>query len=105
MGFVTGLAAGMAVGASRDLAALFKPLVLFFQGMPPLLWAIPLVALMGIGHLPTIIVIALITFPLVTVTIAEGMSTLPREYGEMLRIFAPGFVPRTRELALPHLAP
>jgi ABC-type nitrate/sulfonate/bicarbonate transport system ATPase subunit/ABC-type proline/glycine betaine transport system permease subunit len=105
VGFVTGLAAGMAVGASRDLAALFKPLVLFFQGMPPLLWAIPLVALMGIGHLPTIIVIALITFPLVTVTIAEGMSTLPREYGEMLRIFAPGFVPRTRELALPHLAP
>ena len=104
-GFVTGAAAGMAMGARRELDALFKPLVLFFQGMPPLLWAIPLVALMGIGHLPAIIVIGLITFPLVAVTIGEGMSTLPRAYGEMLTIFAPGFVPRTRELVLPHLAP
>jgi ABC-type nitrate/sulfonate/bicarbonate transport system ATPase subunit len=73
--------------------------------MPPLLWAIPLVALMGIGHVPTIIVITLITFPLVAVTIGEGMTTLPRELGEMLALFAPGFAARTRELILPHLAP
>ena len=73
--------------------------------MPPLLWTIPLVALMGIGHVPTIIVIGLITFPLVAVTIGEGMSTLPRELGEMLAIFAPGFRPRMRELVLPHLKP
>jgi ABC-type nitrate/sulfonate/bicarbonate transport system ATPase subunit/ABC-type nitrate/sulfonate/bicarbonate transport system permease component len=104
-GFLTGIVAGMAIGARKELDALFKPLVLFFQGMPPLLWAIPLVALMGIGHLPTIVVIGLITFPLVAVTIGEGMSTLPREYREMLAIFAPGFAPRTRELVLPHLAP
>ena len=104
-GFVTGVAAGVAMGARKDLDALVKPLVLFFQGIPPLLWAIPLVALMGIGHLPTIIVIGLITFPLVAVTVGEGMSALPREYGEMLTIFAPGFVPRTRELVLPYLAP
>jgi ABC-type nitrate/sulfonate/bicarbonate transport system ATPase subunit/ABC-type nitrate/sulfonate/bicarbonate transport system permease component len=104
-GFLTGLAAGIAMGARRELDALWKPLVLFFQGMPPLLWAIPLVALMGIGHVPTIIVIGLITFPLVAVTIREGMSTLPRRYREMLAIFAPGFLPRTRELVFPHLAP
>ncbi len=104
-GLVTGIAAGMAMGARRELEALCKPLVTFFQGMPPLLWTIPLVALMGIGHLPTIIVIALITFPVVAVTVAEGMSTLPRELGEMLSVFAPGFLPRTRELVLPHLAP
>ena len=91
--------------ARRELDALFKPLVVFFQGMPPLLWAIPLVALMGIGHVPTIVVIGLITFPLVAVTIREGMSTLPRELGEMLTIFAPGFAPRARELIFPHLAP
>jgi ABC-type nitrate/sulfonate/bicarbonate transport system ATPase subunit/ABC-type nitrate/sulfonate/bicarbonate transport system permease component len=105
VGLATGVTAGMAMGARRELDALFKPLVTFFQGMPPLLWTIPLVALMGIGHLPTIIVIALITFPMVAVTVAEGMSTLPRELGEMLAVFAPGFLPRTRELVLPHLAP
>ncbi len=105
VGYAAGIAAGMAIGARREIAALLKPLVLFFQGMPPLLWAIPLVALMGIGHLPTIIVITLITFPLVAVTIGEGMTTLPRDLGEMLAIFAPGFSARTRELVLPHLAP
>ncbi len=104
-GFIAGLVAGIAMGSSAEVAALFRPLVLFFQGMPPLLWAIPLVALMGIGHLPTIVVIALITFPLVAVTLGEGMSTLPRDLGEMLALFAPGFGPRIKELVLPHLAP
>jgi len=104
-GFLTGLAAGIAIGSRAEWDALFKPLVLFFQGMPPLLWTIPLVALLGIGHVPTIVVIGLITFPLVAVTIGEGMSTLPRELGEMLAIFAPGFLPRMRELVLPHLKP
>jgi len=104
-GLIAGIAAGIAIGAHREIAALLRPLVLFFQGMPPLLWAIPLVALMGIGHVPTVIVITLITFPLVAVTIGEGMTTLPRELGEMLAVFAPGFAPRTRELVLPHLAP
>ena len=93
------------MGTRAETAALLKPLVLFFQGMPPLLWAIPLVALMGIGHLPTIIVITLITFPLVAVTVGEGMTTLPRELREMLAVFAPGVTARTRELVLPHLAP
>jgi ABC-type nitrate/sulfonate/bicarbonate transport system ATPase subunit/ABC-type nitrate/sulfonate/bicarbonate transport system permease component len=104
-GLFLGVAGGIAMGARRELEALFKPAVLFFQGMPPLLWAIPLVALMGIGHLPTIIVIALITFPVVTVTIAEGMAARPRDLSEMLSVFAPGFLPRLRELLLPHLAP
>jgi ABC-type nitrate/sulfonate/bicarbonate transport system ATPase subunit/ABC-type nitrate/sulfonate/bicarbonate transport system permease component len=105
VGFIAGVVTGLAIGSRRETAALLRPLVLFFQGMPPLLWAIPLVALMGIGHVPTIIVITLITFPLVAVTIGEGMSTLPRELGEMLVIFAPGVAARTRELVLPHLAP
>jgi ABC-type nitrate/sulfonate/bicarbonate transport system ATPase subunit/ABC-type nitrate/sulfonate/bicarbonate transport system permease component len=105
LGFTAGTAAGMAVGSRPEAAALLRPLVMFFQGMPPLLWAIPLVALMGIGHLPAVIVITLITFPLVAVTIGEGMTTLPRELGEMLSVLAPGLRARIRELVLPHLAP
>jgi len=105
VGFLAGVVLGIAIGARRSLEALFRPAVLFFQGMPPLLWAIPLVALMGVGHLPSILVIALITFPVVAVTIGEGMSSLPKELGEMLSVFAPGFTPRLKELILPHLAP
>jgi ABC-type nitrate/sulfonate/bicarbonate transport system ATPase subunit/ABC-type nitrate/sulfonate/bicarbonate transport system permease component len=104
-GFVAGLAAGVAAGTRRELDAVLKPLLLFFQGMPPLLWVIPIIVLMGIGHLPTILVIGLITLPVVAVTIAEGMGSLPRELGEMLSVFAPGPLPRLRELAFPHLKP
>ncbi len=105
IGFTAGLAVGLASGSRPSLGAFFRPIVQFFQGMPPLLWAIPLVALMGIGHLPAITVISLITFPLVAVTVGEGMTTLPRSYREMLSVFAPGFLPRMRELVLPHLRP
>jgi ABC-type nitrate/sulfonate/bicarbonate transport system ATPase subunit/ABC-type nitrate/sulfonate/bicarbonate transport system permease component len=104
-GFIAGTAAGIAAGTRRELDAVLKPLLLFFQGMPPLLWVIPIIVVMGIGHIPTILVIGLITLPVVAVTIAEGMSSLPREYREMLSIFAPGLVPRLRELVFPHLKP
>jgi ABC-type nitrate/sulfonate/bicarbonate transport system ATPase subunit/ABC-type nitrate/sulfonate/bicarbonate transport system permease component len=104
-GYAAGAAAGMAIGSWRGVDALLKPAVLFFQGMPPLLWAIPIVVVLGIGHLPVIIVIALITFPTVTVTVAEGMRTLPRELGEMLAIFAPRPRARLAELVIPHLGP
>ena len=104
-GYAAGAALGMVVGSRRGADALMKPAVLFFQGMPPLLWAIPIVVVLGIGHLPAILVIALITFPNVTVTVAEGMRTLPRELGEMLALFAPGPRARLSELVVPHLRP
>ena len=104
-GYLTGAVAGMAIGAWREADALMNPAVLFFQGIPPLLWAIPIVVVLGIGHLPTILVIAFITFPTVTVTVGEGMRGLPRELAEMLSIFAPGLRARLRELVFPHLRP
>jgi ABC-type nitrate/sulfonate/bicarbonate transport system ATPase subunit len=73
--------------------------------MPPLLWAIPLILILGVGRLAPILVIALICFPLITVTLAEGMKSVPRSLEEMLRLFAPGFRARMRELVLPHLRP
>lgn len=104
-GFASGVAVGMAMGARREARALLGPLVLFFQGLPPLLWAIPIVVITGAGHLPAIVVIALVTFPVVAVTICEGMASRPLELREMLRLFAPGWRARVRELVLPHLRP
>ncbi len=104
-GYVSGALIGIAMGSRAGLGAFFKPFILFFQGMPPLLWAIPLVVVMGIGHMPAISVIALITLPIVAMTVAEGMGGLPRGYREMLHIYAPGPWPRIRELTFPHLKP
>ncbi len=104
-GYLFGAAAGIAMGARPSLASLLEPTILFFQGIPPLLWAIPLVVIMGVGHLPAIIVIALITLPVIAVTVGEGMAGLPRPFREMLDVFAPGLLPRIRELIFPHLRP
>jgi hypothetical protein len=68
-GFLVGATAGIAMGACSALDTLFKPLVLFFQGIPPLVWAIPLVVVLGIGHQPAILVITLITLPVVSVRV------------------------------------
>jgi ABC-type nitrate/sulfonate/bicarbonate transport system permease component/ABC-type nitrate/sulfonate/bicarbonate transport system ATPase subunit len=109
IGFLLALAAGALVGipggSRRWLEALFHPLVLFLQGMPPLLWAVPLILILGVGRLAPVLVITLICFPLIAVSLAEGMKSLPRSLEEMLRLFAPGFRARMRELVLPHLRP
>lgn len=104
-GFAAGTVTGILIGLRREADALLRPLILFFQGMPPILWVFPIVLLLGIGSVPTILVIALICFPVIAATVGEGMGSLPRELREMLAVFAPGFRPRLRELILPHLRP
>ncbi|MBN2322806.1 MAG: ATP-binding cassette domain-containing protein [Spirochaetes bacterium] len=104
-GFFSGFAVGIAAGRSKRWEHFFRPLILLFQGIPPILWAIPLILVFGIGSLSPITVIALICFPLVAVNISEGIGTIPAELEEMVGVFAPGIVPRMREVVLPHLRP
>lgn len=109
VGFVAALLAGTAVGVltglNRDAEAVLRPAVLLLQGVPPLLWAIPLILVLGIGHLSPMLVIALICFPLVTITLQEGVRAVPHSLEQMLSLFAPGMRARLRELILPHLRP
>lgn len=103
--FVLGTLVGIITGRNTSLEAMFKPVILFLQGIPPLLWAIPLILLFGIGHLSPILVITLICFPLVALNVSHGMKTVPTELEEMMEVFAPGIYPKMRELFIPHLKP
>jgi ABC-type nitrate/sulfonate/bicarbonate transport system ATPase subunit/ABC-type nitrate/sulfonate/bicarbonate transport system permease component len=109
LGFLLALASGSVVGILsgrvKALELALRPVTLFLQGIPPLLWVIPLILLFGIGHLSPIMVIALICFPLVAVNMAEGVKTVPKHLEEMVDIFAPGVFPRFKEVVLPHLRP
>lgn len=105
LAFTIGVPAGILAGGRRELEAVLRPGILLFQGVPPLLWAIPLILILGIGAVAPILVIALICFPLVTLNTAEGMKSVPGELAQMLQVLAPGVYPRLRELVLPHLAP
>ncbi|MBN1413276.1 MAG: ATP-binding cassette domain-containing protein [Spirochaetales bacterium] len=108
-GFTFALAAGLILGLMMGLKKknedYLRPFVLFFQGIPPLLWVIPLILILGIGHFAPVLVIALVCFPLISVNITEGVKSLPANLDQMLKVFAGGFTPRLRELILPHLKP
>jgi ABC-type nitrate/sulfonate/bicarbonate transport system ATPase subunit/ABC-type nitrate/sulfonate/bicarbonate transport system permease component len=107
-GFAGALLLGVVVGIASvksTVEYLLRPMILLMQGVPPILWSIPLILIMGWSRLTPVVVIALICFPLVATTLSEGMRTVPRELREMLDVFAPGFFPRLRELILPHLKP
>ncbi|MBN2736254.1 MAG: ATP-binding cassette domain-containing protein [Spirochaetales bacterium] len=109
IGFVfavfSGFIFGWFVGRNPVLSKLSRPMILFFQGMPPILWTIPLLLIMGVGFFTPVVVIALITFPLIVVNISEGVKTIPVSLEEMVALFAPGFLPRLREVYFPHLKP
>jgi len=108
LGFAIAFLAGAVAGVASVKPAveyLLRPIVLLMQGIPPILWAIPLILILGWSGITPVVVIALICFPLVVTTLAEGMRTVPVSLREMLDIFAPGFTPRLRELILPHLRP
>ncbi len=102
---ISGAAVGLISGIKPGAEAVFRPLVILLQGVPPLLWAIPLILVLGAGHLSPILVIALICFPLVALNVDEGVKSRPRSLEQMLQVFAPGFRARLRELIVPHLRP
>ena len=107
-GFAIALTLGAVVGIATVRSAieyLLRPTILLMQGVPPILWSIPLILIMGFSRFTPVLVIALICFPLVATNLSEGMRTVPKDLKEMLDIFAPGFLPRLRELILPHLKP
>ena len=108
LGFAVAMILGLLVGvttARKPFEYLLRPVILLMQGVPPILWSIPLILIMGFSELTPVVVIALICFPLVATNVSEGMKTVPRELREMLDVYAPGLLPRLRELIFPHLKP
>ena len=103
--FVLGILTGLFAGLFRNAEYFLRPVVTFFQGIPPILWAIPLILVLGIGGLSPVIVIALICYPLIVLNIIEGVKSEPAGLREMLSVFAPGTKARIKENLLPHLRP
>lgn len=105
LAFVLGILTGIFAGLFREVEYFIGPMVAFFQGVPPIMWAIPLILVLGIGGVSPVIVIALICFPLVVLNVIEGVKSEPVSFKEMLAVFAPGTKARIKENLLPHLRP
>jgi ABC-type nitrate/sulfonate/bicarbonate transport system ATPase subunit/ABC-type nitrate/sulfonate/bicarbonate transport system permease component len=103
--FFLGVVIGLTMGIKENLSFLFKPLIFVIQGVPPILWAIPLIIILRNSTFTSIIVITLICLPTVVLTIYEGAKAIPKTLKQMLRLFAPGSIPYVKELAIPYLKP
>jgi ABC-type nitrate/sulfonate/bicarbonate transport system ATPase subunit/ABC-type nitrate/sulfonate/bicarbonate transport system permease component len=100
-----GIIVGLVMGSIEELNLMLKPVILIIQGIPPLLWAIPLIVILRNSALTPALVITLICFPAIVIAISEGAKTVPHSLKQMLRIYAPGPLPRIKELILPYLKP
>jgi NitT/TauT family transport system permease protein len=108
VGFTLAFIVGAAVGVvmqNRWLAAFFKDAVLIGLTTPGLVWVLITAIIFGNRTAGPLIAVVLTTFALVTVNVAEGIKSLPKDLIEMSKAFQIGVVKRNRQIVVPHLAP
>ncbi|CKI18064.1 ABC transporter permease [Mycolicibacterium smegmatis] len=108
VGFAIAFVVGVAIGIlmqNRFLNGFFRDAVTIGVTTPGLIWALITAIIFGNRTAGPIIAIVLTTFALITVNIAEGIKSLPKDLIDMGRSFDVGVVKRNRHIVVPHLAP
>jgi NitT/TauT family transport system permease protein len=108
VGFTLAFFVGAGVGVlmqNRWFAAFFKDAVLIGVTTPGLIWALITAIIFGNRTAGPLVAIVLTTFALITVNVAEGIKSLPKDLIDMSRAFRVGVVKRNRQIVIPHLAP
>lgn len=72
---------------------------------PGLIWVLITAVVFGNRVAGPIIAIVITTFALVTVNVAEGIRSLPKDLLDMARAFDISVLDRNRHIVIPHLAP
>jgi ABC-type nitrate/sulfonate/bicarbonate transport system permease component len=78
MGVVAGIVTGLLLGGSRVADAIAGPIFEFLKGVAPISLVPIMILWFGIGDLPKLLIIAYITWVVVTVSTATGVREVPR---------------------------
>lgn len=108
IGFALAFLVGTAIGVlmqNRWLNGFFRDAVTVGVTTPGLIWALITAIIFGNRPYGPIIAIVLTTFALISVNVAEGVKSLPKDLIDMAKSFGVGVVRRNREIVIPHLAP
>jgi NitT/TauT family transport system permease protein len=108
MGFSIAFVVGVIVGIlmqNRWLYGFFKDAVTVGVTTPGLIWALITAIIFGNRPMGPLIAIVLTTFAIITVNVAEGIKSIPKDLVDMAKSFDVGVVKRNRQIVLPHLAP
>ena len=108
MGFSLAFIVGTAIGVlmqNRWLNGFFRDAVTIGITTPGLIWALITAIIFGNRPAGPLIAIVLTTFALISVNVAEGVKSLPKDLIDMAKSFGVGVVKRNREIVIPHLMP
>ncbi len=108
VGFGIALILGTAIGLLTQIKW-FENFFRDFQTVgltaPGLVWALVGLIIWGFKPMGWIFPIVMVTFALVSVNIAEGVRSLPKDLIDMAKAFGTPQLRRQREIVIPHLAP
>ncbi len=104
LSFMIGSVIGI-VTQHRWFAGFFRDAITIGLTSPGLIWVLITALVFGNRWYGPIIAIILTTFALVSVNVAEGIGSLPKDTIDMARAFKVNVVDRNRHIVIPHLAP
>lgn len=102
--FVVGIGIGILM-QNRFLNGFFRDAVTIGVTTPGLIWALLTAIIFGNRTAGPILAIVLTTFAIITVNIAEGIKSIPKDLNDMGKSFDVSVVKRNRHIVIPHLAP
>lgn len=104
LSFLIGSIVGI-VTQHRWFAGFFRDAITIGLTSPGLIWVLITALVLGNRWYVPQIAIILTTFALVSVNVAEGIGSLPKDTIDMAKAFKVGVVERNRHIVVPHLAP
>lgn len=108
IGFTIAFLVGILVGIlmqNRWLNGFFRDAVTIGVTTPGLIWALITAIIFGNRETGPLLAIVLTTFAIITVNVAEGIKSLPKDLIDMAKSFDVGVIKRNRQIVIPHLAP
>lgn len=98
-----GVLAGILIGASKLMEALFRDTLLVLLALPAIIWAFLTQMWFGLGDDAVVITTFLSAFPFAAVNVVEGVQAIPRELRRMSTAYGVSSYRRLRHLQLPAL--
>jgi NitT/TauT family transport system permease protein len=108
IGFTLAFVVGTTVGIlmqNRWMNGFFRDAVTIGITTPGLIWALITAIIFGNREVGPLLAILLTTFAVISVNVAEGVKSLPKDLIDMARAFGVGVVRRNRQIVIPHLMP
>lgn len=104
LSFIIGSIIGI-VTQNRWFSGFFRDAITIGLTSPGLIWVLITALVFGSRWYGPLLAIILTTFALVSVNVAEGIGSLPKDTIDMARAFKVNLVDRNRHIVIPHLAP